>query len=112
MATTLTMDQILQLQSESKQRGQYDMEFGSFLNSGEAGVAIDLTQGTFAGKKAQSVKTGFENARKRVAEKGTDPEKATVANVRVILHEGGVYLIRQDLVAGGGAAAATEEAAA
>lgn len=105
MATALDQTAISALLASSSTRGQYNTELEAYLNSGEAGVQISLTDGTFAGKKPQSVKTGFENAKKRVTEKGTDEQKATVANVRVILHEGNVFLIRQDLVGGEAAAA-------
>lgn len=98
MAQALDMSQINAVLANSTQRGEYDREFDTFLSSGEAGVMVALDSGSFSGRKAQSVKTGFENARKRVAEKGTDEAKATAANVRVILNEDKVYLIRQDLV--------------
>lgn len=98
MATALNLEDALAVLAGSKQRGGYDVEFTNFLTSGEPGVVVSLTEGQFAGKKAQSVKTGFTNAQKRIAEKGTEEQKPIAANVRVILNEDKVYLIRQDLV--------------
>ena len=82
----LTEDVINQLLASSKQRGQYDAELKQVLDSGLKGVQIDLTNGTFAGKKAQSVKTGLDNARKKLAE-DVQP------TVRVIMQDDQVYVI-------------------
>jgi hypothetical protein len=85
MAEALSDDFIAGLLATSRQRGVYDAELKGILESGAKGVKISLTDGAFAGKKATSVKTGFENARKKLAE-GKD-------SVRVVLHEEQVYVI-------------------
>jgi hypothetical protein len=87
----LNADAIAALLASSRTRGTYDAELKSFIESGEAGVKVSLESGTFAGKKAQSVKTGFESARKREGA----PEESE--HVRVILQEDAVYLIRGDM---------------
>ena len=87
MASTELNDELIQnLLSSSKQRGQYDAELKAILDSGAKGVQIDLENGTFAGKKAQSVKTGFENAKKKLADDVKD-------TVRVIMQEDNVFVI-------------------
>lgn len=85
-SSELSADVINALLSSSKQRGQYDSELKAILESGAKGVQIDLENGTFAGKKAQSVKTGLENAKKKLPEDVRD-------TVRVIMQEDNVFVI-------------------
>jgi hypothetical protein len=66
----------------------YKAELEAFIARGERGEQVDLDNGPLAGKKPQSVKTGFENARKGLAE----DVKATI---QVILNEDNVYLINK-----------------
>lgn len=87
-STELNDDVINQLLASSKQRGQYDSELKAILDSDAKGVQIDLENGTFAGKKAQSVKTGLDNARKKLAED-------VQATVRVIMQDEKVFVIKQ-----------------
>jgi len=89
---TLDMEAIAQLLQSSRQRGQYDIELRNFIEGGEVGAEVDLTSGVFAGKKPQTVKTGFEGAARRK----DAPEDAQ--HVRVIVQGERVYLVRQDLV--------------
>jgi hypothetical protein len=91
----LNDDAIAELLSKTKTRGDYDREIMAFVSGGEKGVEVSLNTGTFAGKKATSVKTGFELARKREA---TLKEQPDAANVRVINADNRIYLIRTDLV--------------
>jgi hypothetical protein len=85
-SSELTDELINKLLSSSKQRGQYDAELKAIMESGAKGVQIDLENGTFAGKKAQSVKTGLDNARKKLAEDVRD-------TVRVIMQDENVFVI-------------------
>lgn len=85
-SSELTEELINSLLSSSKQRGQYDAELKAILESNAKGVQIDLENGTFAGKKAQSVKTGLENAKKKLPEDVRD-------TVRVIMQEENVFVI-------------------
>lgn len=87
-STELTDDLINSLLASSKQRGQYDAELKAILETGAKGVQIDLENGTFAGKKAQSVKTGLDNARKKLPEDQRD-------KVRVIMQDENVFVINQ-----------------
>jgi hypothetical protein len=84
VAEQLSDDFIAGLLATSRQRGVYDAELKGILESGAKGVKISLTDGAFAGKKPQSVKTGLETARKKLANKDS---------VRVVLHEDNVYVI-------------------
>ena len=81
---------IAELLSKARTRGEYARELGTFLESDSNGVQVNLEEGVFAGKKPQSVKIGFDNARKaKDAPEGAD-------KVRVVLHENGVYLLRAE----------------
>lgn len=93
--TELSDNAIQELLASTKTRGDYDREIGAFIEGGQKGVEVSLDSGTFAGKKATSVKTGFELARKRPA---TKEAHAEVENVRVINSDNRIYLIRTDLV--------------
>lgn len=87
MANVLSEDRINELLSMSKQRGLYEAEINSFVASGSRGVEVPLDSGTFAGKKAQSVKTGLDNARKKL-------DDVEVKNaIRVIKEEDHVFLL-------------------
>jgi len=85
-STELSADLINQLLSSSKQRGQYDAELKAIIENGAKGVQVDLENGVFAGKKAQSVKTGLDNARKKLAEDVRD-------TIRVIMQDDQVFVI-------------------
>lgn len=88
MATALDNDVIAQLLASSKTRGQYEDELKAFIARGNRGELVNLTDGVLQGKKPQSVKTGFENARKKL-------DDETKATVQVILNEDNVYLINK-----------------
>lgn len=119
MANALSAEMIQQLLSQTKSRGEYDAVLKDFLNSGQAGIEVDLDSGPLAGKRAKQVKVGFDNARKKakdgqvvhpggkdvrvIAITGKDGE----GNELTENSEDHVYLINTALAAG----AATEEAA-
>jgi hypothetical protein len=103
MSTVLEDSVLEDLLSSSRSHGTYDKALHSFVDSGVKGVQISLTEGTFAGKKYQSVNTGFKSAIERTtatkkdgSPKGT-PLPAGV-EVAVIAKNDNVYLIRRDLV--------------
>ena len=89
----LDQDAINTLLGSVKQRGEYDRQLKTFMDSNEPGIQISLTEGPFAQKKPNSVKTGFESA------KGREGAPAGSDNVRVLVHEDSVYLIRTDVQA-------------
>jgi hypothetical protein len=104
-----TIDAFIELNDEeldaamagSRQRGIYDEKILSFLDSGKRGVQINLAEGVHAGKKAPSVKTGYESARERLengkVDNSTDEQKESAKNMKVVLKGENVYLIRSDL---------------
>lgn len=86
MGTVLTNDQIAELLASSKQRGVYEDVLKATLATGNRGEMVDLENGPLAGKKPQSVKTGLENAKRKL------PEDQQAA-VRIILSEENVFVI-------------------
>lgn len=90
MAEELSDTFIADLLAGSRQRGVYEAELKSFIESGLRGIKVSLTDGVFAGKKPGSVKTGFENARKKLENKDT---------IRVVLHEEQVYVVNTAVAA-------------
>ena len=89
----LTAEAITALLSNQKSRGDYDAEIGEFLASGEAGILVPLDEGRFAGKDAKKVKTGLDNARKRMNSGGTGLVHEGGNNVKVIVSEDQVFLV-------------------
>lgn len=70
MAEALSAEMIQNLLSKSKSRGEYDSVLRDFLNSGDAGIEVDIHAGPLGGKRAKQVKVGFDNARKKTNEQG------------------------------------------
>jgi hypothetical protein len=84
---SLTPEQITALLGKTRQKGMYIEKLNAFLASGEQGVLVNETWPEFAGKKATTLKQGFENAKEN-KEAGEGSE-----NVKVIANEDQVYLI-------------------
>lgn len=97
----LTAEQIQQLLSTSRSKGQYVAYTNEFLASNEAGVCVNEQWADLADKKASTLKQGFENAK-------TNKESSDGADkIKVMVNEDKVYLI--NLALAGGAAAETTE---
>lgn len=83
---TLNQEQIAEILSGSRTRGAGTEVIKGFLDSGEAGIEVDLTTGPLAGKEPGAAYTTLLNAKKRTK---TDDSGATVlampeaANVQV-----------------------------
>lgn len=92
MANVLDQATIQALLAAGRTRGAYGTVLQEFLESGEAGIEVDLTSGAIAGKSSKQAKTGLDSARKRTDEKG-NLVYAGGQNVRVIEQDGHVYLI-------------------
>jgi len=104
---------IQELLAGSRTRGAGTEVLESFLNSGEPGIEVDLTNGPLAGKEPGKAYTTLTNARKRTrtAEGGAtvlaNPELGVI---RVIKRNSGtadapewhVFLVNTDLVKIGG----------
>jgi len=113
--STMALDptRIQELLAGSRSRGDYDAVLAEFLNSGQTGVEVSLTEGTFAGRRAKQVKIGFDNARKKTNDTGLvhtgGKEVQVVAQSDDDNRENEhVYLINRALVGGGSNAAAAE----
>lgn len=111
--TVSTMDAFIELDDDelnsalagSRSRGVYDENLMSFLESGRRGVQVNLEDGIHEGKKSQSVKTGYESARERLAAgKVADASDEIVEaskQTKVIgkTNPDRVFLVRQDIQA-------------
>lgn len=89
---------IQELLSESRSRGDYATVLKEFIDSGEAGIEVDTSAGVLAGRSADKVSVGLNNAKKAMNENGT--LKITGAeNVRVVKRgkddDARVFLINQ-----------------
>lgn len=86
--SALTPEMINSLLAETRTRGEYAAVLEDFLNSGEAGIQVDLESGPLAGKTAAQAAVGFNNAR-LAQHKGDGPQAGQLKipggnNVRVI----------------------------
>lgn len=89
----LTQEQIQALLANQRSRGDYDAVLSAFLEGGEAGEQVDLESGVLAGKDAKKVKTGLDNARKRINQSTGKPVFEQGHAVKVIVAEDQVFLI-------------------
>jgi hypothetical protein len=85
---------VTELLGKSRTRGEYAQVLRAFWESDAQGWEIDLENGPLAGKKIQTVKTGFDNARthKNAPEGAED-------GIRVVPHEGKIFLLRTQAAA-------------
>jgi len=90
----LSNEQIMALLSKTRQKGVYTDRLNEFLASGEQGIEVNSTWPDLGGKKATTLKQGFEAAKdKKEANEGAD-------KVIVKTDEEKVYLINLALVEG------------
>src|SRR5215467_4111015 len=69
----LTNDQIMALLSKTRQKGVYTERLNDFIGSGEPGICVNDTWADLSGKKATTLKQGFEAAKdKKEAAEGAD----------------------------------------
>jgi hypothetical protein len=68
--TALSGEQIQGLLAGARSRGEYDTYLKEFMESGDPGRLVDRETGILAGKKADQVKVGLENAKKRTNDAG------------------------------------------
>lgn len=89
----LTQDQIDNLLSKSRPRGEGAVVLEQFIESGAGGWSIDTESGPFKGKSVQQVFTSLTNAKKKV---NTDTKSLAIEGadrVRVVKNADGVFLI-------------------
>lgn len=89
-------DDVLAILAGGREKGIYDDALVDFVRANKIGVPY-----RFSGKKAASVKTGFESAKTRLKEnkidKATEEEAALADEVEVRVREDKVFLLRNDL---------------
>lgn len=88
----ITKEQGSEVLSSSRARGSYDGQIREFVESGFAAAQVDLADGIFKDKKAQTVKTGFESAVERWLKMADAP--AELKTVEIRSKGGEVYLIQ------------------
>ena len=79
--------------SGARGRGDYKTVLVAFRDSGHRLVEVPLTTGLFEGKKAQTVKTGFENAKN-----AKDPVEGS-DKIKVVKKGDQIYLVNQAVTA-------------
>ena len=93
----LTPEQIQTLLGKTRIKGDYVMKLNAFDASGEQGVSVSETWPDLAGKKATTLKQGFENAKQNKDFKGN------ADTIRVISNDDLVYLVKVDAASVDGA---------
>jgi hypothetical protein len=95
----LTQDQIAELLKDNRGRGDYGQYLTDFVTSGSAGEQVDTETGLLAGKTADKVKTGLENAKKARDRDGA--LKLPQAQNTLIVKKGEVvFVINRDVASG------------
>lgn len=99
----LSLEDIEQISSGGREKGIYKSDMVDFINSGKLGIPYQ-----FSGKKAASVKTGFESAAEAIQKDAdlSDEVKEAAKQVTVRVRKDGegddaqehVFLFREDLV--------------
>lgn len=109
MADALSMEDIAGILADSRTKGAGTEVLQDFLESGEAGIEVDLSSGPLAGKEVGKAHTTLNNARKRTV---TSADGSPVAanpefgKVKVVKRNAGtkespdyhLFLINTDLV--------------
>jgi hypothetical protein len=67
---TLNPDQIREIMSKSRTKGAGEMVLQDFLDRGNAGEVVDLTDGILAGKSADSAAATLNNAKNKTTKDG------------------------------------------
>lgn len=96
---SLTPEQIQELLADSRGRGDYGQWLSNFVKSGSPGEEVDLTTGLLAGKTADKVKTGLENAKKSRDKDGV-LKYPDAQNVMIIKKGDSVFVINRGVTEG------------
>lgn len=95
----LTTDQIQELLKDNRGRGDYGTWLSEFVKSGSPGEQVDLDSGLLAGKTADKVKTGLENA-KKARDRNGDLKIPEAQNVLIVKRDDMVFVINRDVAQG------------
>ena len=100
----LTPEQIAELLADNRGRGDYGQYLKDFVASGSGGEQVDMTGGLLAGKTADKVKTGLENA-KKARDRDGNLKLPEAQNILIVKREDMVFVINRDVAQGEAAAA-------
>lgn len=95
----LTADQIAELLKDNRGRGDYGTWLSDFVASGSPGEQVDTESGLLAGKTADKVKTGLENA-KKARDRDGNLKLPQAQNVLIVKKDDMVFVINRDAAAG------------
>jgi hypothetical protein len=95
----LTADQIAELLKDNRGRGDYGQWLTDFVASGSAGEQVDTESGLLAGKTADKVKTGLENA-KKARDRDGNLKLPQAQNTLIVKKDDMVFVINRDAAAG------------
>lgn len=95
----LSPDQIAELLKDNRGRGDYGQWLTEFVESGSAGEMVDTESGILAGKTADKVKTGLENA-KKARDRDGNLKLPKAQNVLIVKKDDNVFVINRDVASG------------
>lgn len=89
MFETLTDEELGEALSSQRSKGEYKTILTQIVDNGVKAARIPTDRGAFEGRKASTVKTGFENARK------ADDAPESFKQLKVSSKKGTVYIVNQ-----------------
>lgn len=95
----LTEAQIAELLADNRGRGDYGQYLTTFIDSGSPGEQVDMESGILAGKTADKVKTGLENA-KKARDKDGALKLPKAQDVLIVKKDDVVFVINRGVTAG------------
>lgn len=95
----LTADQIAELLKDNRGRGDYGQWLTDFVASGSPGEQVDTESGLLAGKTADKVKTGLENA-KKARDRDGNLKLPQAQNTLIVKKDDMVFVINRDAASG------------
>jgi len=95
----LTPDQIAELLKDNRGRGDYGQWLTDFIASDSPGEQVDTESGLLAGKTADKVKTGLENA-KKARDRDGNLKLPQAQNTLIVKKDDMVFVINRDAATG------------
>lgn len=89
MFEPLSDEELSEALSSQRAKGEYKSILQQIVDGGVAAARIPTDRGPFNGRKASTVKTGFENARK------ADDAPEAFKQLKVSSKKGNVYIVNQ-----------------
>jgi len=94
MFEPLSDEEVTEALAAQRSKGEYKAILVSFMEAKVRAARIPTDRGKFEGRKASTVKTGFENARK-----ADDDAVTRFKSIKVSSKGGNVYLINESIAA-------------